>query len=134
MRLNRQNLFLLYLILISWSRVFIRIHFRKPVRYLTVSKSDTSTSGNISEKEWAILRKVVRGTRRIRFLFHKSRRCLVESLIVQEVLKHFGIQSELHFGARKDQNTVQTHAWVTLGGKTVVGGPVGNYRKLIRIH
>ncbi len=76
----------------------------------------------------------MKGTRKIRFLFHNSRKCLVESLIVQEVLKRYGIQSDLHFGARRKHNTVQTHAWVTLGGKTIVGGPAGNYRKLIKIH
>lgn len=134
MRLNSQNFNILYFILISWLKVFFQIHFRNPAEYLETLNPQAPSAPRITEKQWTISKKVVKGTRTIRFLFQKSRRCLVESLIVFDVLKQFDINANLHFGARKVKESIQTHAWVTLEEKTVIGGPTVNFRKLIRTH
>ncbi len=86
----------------------------------------------IDLEKWKIVKKVVKGVIRISPLFAKKRKCLMEALIVYKTLSKFGIQPCFKLGAKKHKNLLETHAWVEINGKTVVGGAVSGYGELIK--
>ena len=45
--------------------------------------------------------------------------CLEQSLVLWAMLKRAGLESEIRFGARKEQNELQAHAWVECLGMTL---------------
>ena len=45
--------------------------------------------------------------------------CLEQSLVLWAMLKRAGLESEIRFGARKEQNELQAHAWVECMGLTL---------------
>lgn len=55
--------------------------------------------------------------------------CLVQALAARRWLASKGVASELHLGARKPADgDMEAHAWLTAGGRTVVGGEPGDYQ------
>ena len=50
--------------------------------------------------------------------------CIEKGLAVQRLLRRSGMNAVLHYGARHEPETgkLQAHVWVSVGGKTVIGG------------
>lgn len=48
--------------------------------------------------------------------------CIEEGLAVQRMLRAGGIDAILHYGARQDLHKLEAHVWVTVDGRTVIGG------------
>ena len=42
--------------------------------------------------------------------------CLQRSLVLWSLLERNGVESELRFGARKENGQIQAHAWVEING------------------
>ena len=60
--------------------------------------------------------------------------CLTRAVALRMLLAHRDIETEMHIGARKDENgEFAAHAWLTYEGITLVGGDdaPGMYRELI---
>lgn len=55
--------------------------------------------------------------------------CLPQAVALQALLIHAGHESRLEIGVTKDgDRRIEAHAWVTCGGRVVIGGPeVGRY-------
>ena len=47
-------------------------------------------------------------------LYHAN--CLEQSLVLWYLLKRNGLESQIRFGARKEEDQLQAHAWVECGG------------------
>jgi hypothetical protein len=133
MKLNAENLRIAQLILHSWAGAYYLIKFSKPQEYLANGSFEEQGHQTLSVEDWTRVRKTVKGTRFISPLFRKKRKCLMEALIVSRGLAKNGIVTRLHIGARKEDQALSTHAWVTLEDKVLIGGPVEGYQELFRI-
>lgn len=60
--------------------------------------------------------------------------CLVKALAISKMFSKRHIPHSIHFGMKKDDSgKFEAHAWVTVGGRVVVGGEnAGEYRKVGR--
>ena len=47
--------------------------------------------------------------------------CLEQSLVLWYLLKRNGLESQIRFGARKEEDQLQAHAWVECGGIALNG-------------
>lgn len=56
----------------------------------------------------------------------------MEALVVFHTLKKLGIRSVINLGTKKESNQPLAHAWVSVNGKIVIGGPITGYEELIR--
>jgi len=54
--------------------------------------------------------------------------CLERSLVVWWLLRRRGIRAELRIGARKEQKSLEAHAWVEFDDQ-VINDPEGTHRK-----
>ena len=54
-------------------------------------------------------------------LYHAT--CLRRSLVLMVLLRWQGIESELHFGARLQDQGLEAHAWVEMGGAVINDRP-----------
>ena len=45
--------------------------------------------------------------------------CLQQSLVLWWLLRRESIESEIRFGARKEESQLQAHAWVVVGGRAL---------------
>lgn len=134
MKINRQNLRILLLIMESWFVSMIRILFLKPAAYIARMQSSGNPLNEISENELVPVRKIVKGVRQLSPVIAGKRKCLVEAFIVHRTLIKLDIPAEIRLGTRKGEDGLSAHAWVTVGGRTVIGGPVKGYEELIRTH
>lgn len=134
MKLSAQNIHIAFLIAYFWSVSSIRITFLRPSSYLPEIVLNNKAQHILSEKEWIIVRKTVKGVRRISPLFVKRRKCLMEAIIVFKTLKRLGIVSLFRVGASNKEKTLSTHAWVSVEDIIVIGGSVNGYEELIRTH
>lgn len=109
------------------------LSFIHPGKYLDRILESFENPEPLTENNWIMTRKVVKGTLRISHMILKSRRCLVQSMIVKDVLDKKHIKSNLKIGARRDEEKkISTHAWIEIEGKTIIGGPISNFAPLIR--
>ena len=133
MKITRENIRLTGLLISAWITAIIRISFSQPNTYLEdILTSHPGKERVLSDPEWRIVKKTVKGTKKISVLFRKDRKCLVESMIVQHSLKKFGIPNVFKLGARAEEKKISTHAWIEIEDKTVIGGPVKGYNDFIR--
>jgi hypothetical protein len=51
--------------------------------------------------------------------------CLPQAMAARMMLKRRGVPSVIHFGASKDADALDTHAWLDAAGIEVTGFPVG---------
>lgn len=108
--------------------------FRTPSTYLSRVTLEEQSHNTLSPDEWKIVKKTVKGVRKISPLFMKKRRCLMEALVVFNTLNKLGISSVINLGAKKEDKQLSAHAWVSVNGKIVIGGPVRGYEELIKTH
>ena len=134
MRLNSENRHIGFLIAYFWSVSIIRVTFLQPSSYLPEIILDNKAQQPLSEKEWILVRKTVKGVRRISPLFAKKRKCLMEAIIVYKTLHKLGIVSLFRVGASNKEKRLSTHAWVSVENKNVIGGSVNGYEELVRTH
>lgn len=48
--------------------------------------------------------------------------CIEKGLAVQRMLRKSGIGATLHYGARQFDGELQAHVWVTVDGRSIIGG------------
>lgn len=59
-------------------------------------------------------------------------KCLVQAIAGRNLLARYGFPSAIHIGVAKDsKNWLSAHAWVEVGGQTVIGGDTAAYAPLI---
>jgi transglutaminase superfamily protein len=56
--------------------------------------------------------------------------CLVQALAAQRWLRRRGVNSSMRLGVRQPNGRFDAHAWLTVGGKVVIGGDVDDYSEL----
>ena len=134
MKLSAENSYIAFLIAYFWLLSIIRVTFRRPSSYLPEIILDNKKQHPLSQKEWILVGKTVKGVRKMSRLFAKRRKCLMEAIIVYETLKRLGIVSLFRVGASNKEKTLTTHAWVSVEDKIVIGGPVKRYEELVRTH
>jgi hypothetical protein len=134
MRINKGNISLSFLIIGTWLVTIWRISINRSSFYLTDYLAEGESRNSLSEEQWTIVRKIVKGVRMLSPLFLKNRKCLMEALLVKESLKKRVIVTQFHLGAKKDSNNVSPHAWVSIGDQTIIGGPLKGYDEFFRIH
>lgn len=134
MKISIENLRISILIFRYWMLSAIRLVFYHPSTYLTRVIDGTKSIQSLSRDEWKKVRKIVKGIHKISPLLSKKRKCLMEALITYHCTRKSGISAVLHIGAMKENDTIITHAWVTVDNETVIGGPLNGYRELIRTH
>ena len=110
----------------------ILVVFHNPERYLQSMMHEKSQLRQLSEQQLVLSKKIVKGTLRISPLFRSSRKCLIESLIVYQVLRKYQIPAKFQVGAKRSNDKITTHAWIEIGDQVIIGGPVEDYQKLIR--
>lgn len=59
--------------------------------------------------------------------------CLPQAIATRWMLRRRGIPSDGHLGI-VSTNPFAAHAWVSVAGAVVQGGPVGNVREIARLH
>lgn len=133
MKLNPENIEIAYYISTSWIKNIVRIQRSKSSIYFS-RVSDTNTSSYFpTSAEWIKIKKVVKGVHIISSAFKKKRKCLMEALIAYDTLERIGISTTIKVGAKIDNNTIDTHAWLSIGESIIIGGPRSDYNELIRI-
>jgi hypothetical protein len=132
MKINPENIGILFRILSAWVSSVYRIKTYRSLEYIKTSGQGPGRPDPLTEREWTMIRKAVKGIRYLSPLFLKRRRCLMEALILNRYLYRMGVDSRLHLGARKENGNVSTHAWVSVGYRTLIGGPVTGYEELVR--
>ena len=63
-----------------------------------------------------------RVTEAVAFRMPFRAKCLEQALALRSMLRRRGIASVLHYGIRNDGSGLSAHAWLTIGGKIVIGG------------
>ena len=48
--------------------------------------------------------------------------CIEQGLAVQRILRSNGVEAQLHYGARHADSELKAHVWVTVAGRTIIGG------------
>lgn len=104
-----------------WQRVLARhTPFKKTsnsdLRFATAKStgiSDDAGEGSSAIQKARVIAKTVRGSAR-HGIYHAN--CLEQSLVLWWLLARNGIESELRFGARKEEFRLEAHAWVEYCG------------------
>lgn len=60
--------------------------------------------------------------RRLSAKLPRPPRCLTRAVCVHLMLRRRGIAHTVHFGVRKKDGGVEAHAWVSSGGRALIGG------------
>lgn len=132
MKFTLENTWYASLVIQFWIKNMIRVLFLKPAAYFKDIISQESTNNSLQTVDWNKVKKVVKGVQWISPAFAKKRKCLMEALVVYGTLKKVGISSTIRLGAKTTNDSIKTHAWVTIGNNTIIGGPIGNYKELIK--
>ena len=74
-------------------------------------------------------RSVVRAVERVADLLPWQPRCLARAVAARAMLRRRGIPGELHLGVAGTA-PLSAHAWLTVGGDVVQGGPVHRFTPL----
>ena len=133
MNLTADNVRIFSRVLRSWIKSSLQVVFSKPSVYLSPILEADPVRSELTRQNRIIARKVVKGTRKLSPLFRKSRKCLMEALIVYDVLSGYEIPSEFKLGTGTSGKDFEAHAWIEVEGKSVIGGAISGYRELTRI-
>ena len=133
MKLTADNFRILSRILVSWKRSSMQVVFSKPAVYLAPILEAKPVRTELTRQNRITVMKAVKGTRMISPMFRKSRRCLMEALIVYYTLHKFDIPVEFKLGTGKSEQGFEAHAWIEVEGNTVIGGAISGYGELTRI-
>ena len=134
MKLTRDNFRIISAVITSWMKSSFYVVFSKPSVYLSPIIHRIPSQQELSKQNRIMVRKIVRGTRKLSPLFRKSRRCLMEALIVHDSLRKFHIESAFKIGTVKSERGLEAHAWIEIEGATVIGGAIKGYSELSKIH
>lgn len=133
MNLTLENSRLILLIIQCWTNSILKVVFLKPSSYIPSITSNDVPKKSLGPEDWLRIKKIVKGVQRISPLLLKKRKCLMEALIVYNALKKRGISSSIKLGAFTTKDSIKTHAWVSVGNITILGGPTSEYKELVRI-
>ncbi len=133
MKVNPENIRIAATVIKEWLSTIHKISYLKPIDYLRVHSKTKTISPQLSLEKRIILRKVLKAVKIISPIFRKSRKCLIEALVVHGTLTRFGVITQIHFGVKKN-GVLKTHAWLSADGKIIVGAPIQEYEELLMTH
>lgn len=76
---------------------------------------------NLSEQGWEITKKVVKNIRRALKIIPWKIKCYPHALAGKIILKKYNINSYLYLGLNKENHKLSAHAWLSAGGKIIIG-------------
>lgn len=90
--------------------------FRRSIRFGCVGANPGASRWSVEDCVWA----VEAAARRVPW----RAMCIEKGLAAQRLLRASGVDARLHYGARHgpDSAVLEAHVWVTVDGKSVIGG------------
>jgi len=133
MKLNPENIRISFLLLSSVLICGLIIRTRPQSALIRRIMESGWLETSLEPRDRRRLRKSLKGIKRMEPYLSHSNLCLLEACILHRTLNKLKIGNQVHLGSRKTAEKFTAHAWVSVEGKTVLGGPVDDYVELVRI-
>lgn len=100
-----------------------------PFKYLAMflgTQSEPGHNVNCSNPDRQVMVSVSRKIKHVSRFVPWDSNCLVQATVGKIILRKKKIASTVHFGVRKEENSMKAHAWLRVGHETLLGGEIAD--------